>query len=1825
MSGYFDDLPETGISSPGGFFDDLPDYKKGWWDSLTDIASTGLSRNVGTGERVVGGLAQSLADKQAQYDAVSSNPFVQGLAAGYQTLKPFWAPDVIDPNIRGKSEFGETMYDLGKAREEEAQKQLQGNAIPGANLTSNLIGGAGPMAVGIGLAPLTAGMSLPAVFGGQAYGEDYGQGAFELGLTPGETETRAKLGGAGAGALSALPGGGTLAKNVLTGAAQSVGETLGRGGYDVVNDTIPEYGFKELGLETLENAGIGALTAGGVHGLGSLAGRGVKFVEDKFFPTKPVDIISDATPPTIKTGDPDFDQGQKIAADLATNFALEEYPSFTSKFDLPKKLEESLTQKDQFDLSPVRAEQTSIADFPFEELQKQIETEKAYKQYQRQLTDEQFKPVDSLYDAQDLTKRIIDGEFESPSIQAPQPEYTSPLAAAFQEKGITPEMFAEAPPPRISFPSEPDYVSRTKGRFAGAPEPVAVEPQSADFSVNYGDPYQQKTNAIKPRLSRPEPIKLPEEEAAPLAQVNSLQSAINNLRNQQLSSVRPEPAEVGYGVTPDIVTSELNSSSLGKALSKNTAIVSDISELPNGGEGLHPQTQGAYVNGKLYLVANNLKEGTSVPVALHEAVHGVLNDSTANGGRTGMEALLSTKFPDVVERIQALANDGNKVAKAAVERATKNATSPDDVPHEIVSYFAEGAQSARQGNSFLGKAAGVVKDIYSSVKVWAHEKLGTPLSMGVNDIHYILKTASENYSKRAVDNLVNPQQRSPLSSVTPESVPKMVRNEDTANRAAFGNLSLGQRLGLRESVVKSVNTEKVQSPLVTFARNKAPYLEDFARKLELSHESSKKIMRGLLLSDQGKDRLLVKAKDIGSRTAKALEYQNQVFGNRVLEVTKAKKITDTDLRAYEKGGVDAVSPEHKEIFKEYHNKNLQNSLSILDELVKEGNPITKGVVQTAEAIVANAGKYFGRFYLLDKEKGYGENLWHDYTKGSGVAKEKATAIIEPAKQKLGELYLIPSKLGDLDAFKLRDLYQTWVGPLADLRGKVPTKEGMIAALERARINMPTNVNDTLNFLVKQYLGLAGKDPSRTAEYFRNARREEGHLKAREDVPEALRKLAGEITDPVTKMTESLAAQSHFIAQQKSLNALYDMGLKGGDEAFLFKTPAERPGATVRLAGSSFGPLSGLYTSPLVAEALNAQVRMNAHGGKVLDAISRGAVEEILPALLGSVVGRGITGAAKVFRFTHILLNPRNWVLQTMGAPFHMLRAGNFTGFQALDSAKATLGNIGNGSRTTENARTVQMIQGGGSDVSHAADLKTSAKDYKKGVNQTYNQEGTQSFGKKFSHGSENFREVFQAGDQIAKESNRRAELDFWTKYYKAKGVEKTPEQINNEVAERISNVETAYSKVNLLAKSIDKSGAGYFRGYSEDMSRVMKNNYLEGFSDIIKGFQDRKDGNTQSGNMLVMHGAKRLLGSTMATTALRGIQVAVGGAVYGTGLGAAKALKDGWNAAFNDDPRKKALPDYMQDAAPIFAGKDKDGNHIVYDLSPIDPNDPFNRSIMAFAANPTEEQLGKSLKQWLTGVTIDPNNLGMYKTVYDYVNNLRQDKMVRSGLDKVAPNTSKTLQTGIVNRLGLSPAQANVTISALEKELPIKNIAAAYENRNSPLLAAQGFAGFLPEKINPIKDLKGYDAQSFMKTMGEGKNNLKQYFMIPNVSEQVLANAYKEHLQTQMDAFQKIRDKAEGAKALGYSDTDIAKALKEANLPNKMIYSVIKNKFIADMPYAADERGEYYRDFLLDKMKEARPEDRMALRAYMIDNFKTMNKVMDMFKNYSGGDGGVSK
>lgn len=132
--------------------------------------------------------------------------------------------------------------------------------------------------------------------------------------------------------------------------------------------------------------------------------------------------------------------------------------------------------------------------------------------------------------------------------------------------------------------------------------------------------------------------------------------------------------------------------------------------------------------GKMYLYLDRINPkdaGATVMAALHEATHGgQFNDRQGRPdiythmlGKDGVAAANG--------KIRRAAKEGNKLAKAAVDKA-------NDENVELVPYFVSEAVKAR-GTS-LGRLGGIVRDLKSSAKNFARENLGRELDFTLDDL-----------------------------------------------------------------------------------------------------------------------------------------------------------------------------------------------------------------------------------------------------------------------------------------------------------------------------------------------------------------------------------------------------------------------------------------------------------------------------------------------------------------------------------------------------------------------------------------------------------------------------------------------------------------------------------------------------------------------------------------------------------------------------------------------------------------------------------------------------------------------------------------------------------------------------------------------------------------------------------------------------------------------------------------------------------------------------------------------------------------------------------
>jgi hypothetical protein len=100
------------------------------------------------------------------------------------------------------------------------------------------------------------------------------------------------------------------------------------------------------------------------------------------------------------------------------------------------------------------------------------------------------------------------------------------------------------------------------------------------------------------------------------------------------------------------------------------------------------------------------------------------------------------------------------------------------------------------------------------------------------------------------------------------------------------------------------------------------------------------------------------------------------------------------------------------------------------------------------------------------------------------------------------------------------------------------------------------------------------------------RRNTGILEERKDIPEPIRKLMGEYTDPGTVFMMTVAKQAALKASSEYLNKLRENGM--GTLFFEDNDPSRPASHSVQIASTgteSMSPLGGLFTTPEIAEAL----------------------------------------------------------------------------------------------------------------------------------------------------------------------------------------------------------------------------------------------------------------------------------------------------------------------------------------------------------------------------------------------------------------------------------------------------------------------------------------------------------------------------------------------------------------------------------------------------------------------------------------------------------------
>jgi hypothetical protein len=729
----------------------------------------------------------------------------------------------------------------------------------------------------------------------------------------------------------------------------------------------------------------------------------------------------------------------------------------------------------------------------------------------------------------------------------------------------------------------------------------------------------------------------------------------------------------------------------------------------------------------------------------------------------------------------------------------------------------------------------------------------------------------------------------------------------------------------------------------------------------------------------------------------------------------------------------------------------QLSRTLLIQLVKTHPDPTPDQLRLMNTLHANSFRYATRMYAAfqgDAGRAHSSKLVKGYeagqkalTNGHDVPakfREDFNVLNNAMKYLIDNDLRIPDEEGLQSASteKLNNLFTTWVGDASETRQRVRAqaiadgathaeadqmvRETMAAALnDRAQHVDQKDMEGKSMDIIKGMLDLNPSD-SPFATFYRGFAQDRSILEHRERLPQEIKDLFGEIKDPATRLAVTIAKQGELAARTRLLLDMRDQG----DGKWLIKGhEAGLPGNekfTVPLKGESYGPLRDYRTTPAIADAIGKNLEMYSTMTQAI-AKSYNNTQATVDAF-ARAGARGITSLAGKQKLLSVVFDLYNIGQNFIGSPVGLIANGVVNPKYYLSGLKTggevimdtAFDNQNKLSKDYEDA-----IRHGVLDSARVQEIRATPQRTIKGMISDEAKAVRQ--GKSVARrASRTVVETFAMSDAWIKVGAFKERTDLLTKFYKAEGITKTPEEIKRIAANTIKDTTITYSRVPPSIKVLEAVGATTFMPYFYSVPRSISHNYIRGVKDLIEAAHAKS---SEGQLMMAMSGAQRITGATAAT--------------YGFTM-----LLKGIAAAANGDDKDKAdeMKKLMSEDArfsdSIYVGRDKTNTPLFVRLSRIDPFGPTNDIMRVYLNDKLtpEEKSRFALK--LFGNLFFSNRItqAVVKEGAAFAGVDVKDKKTK--IERFAPTAAEKAKDFLLNIGHMNLTEANTSLEAIDSLVP---------------------------------------------------------------------------------------------------------------------------------------------------------------------------------------------
>jgi hypothetical protein len=616
----------------------------------------------------------------------------------------------------------------------------------------------------------------------------------------------------------------------------------------------------------------------------------------------------------------------------------------------------------------------------------------------------------------------------------------------------------------------------------------------------------------------------------------------------------------------------------------------------------------------------------------------------------------------------------------------------------------------------------------------------------------------------------------------------------------------------------------------------------------------------------------------------------------------------------------------------------------------------------------------------------------------------------------------------------------------------------------------------------------------------------GITKARQDIPEQIRYLMGEYTDPVINYARSASKMINLLQLQEQLNKLKDFGVAN---KLFFERPTGNAATQIAADGSDTrSPLNGLYAEKDLVDAIE-NFEMFHKGGAAFQLYSMANAWVKWGKTVGSIQAQFRNPISNVlievvngnFNFGGNL-KPVKTILAEFGVPSVDTKEG-----RAYLTRAAQLGVYDNTvlNEFTQMLKDAQSYKGSTIDLAEELAGK-SANVLKKGV--------------------EALNKTYRAGDNLFKlmawENETKQLMD-------GRGLPRQEAEVI--AAERVKNTRPTYSRVPRIIKAFRLQPLiGQFVSWPSEMLRILPNT-------VRYAAEDFKTPGMRK------YAFQRVAGMLLGTTALIGI----------VRLGM-------WATGFNDrkvDALRRFVAPYQKNASLMPTGMDgKDVGYI--DVSYTSPYEIFFGPVQAaISGRDPEESIFGAIKDF-TESYIGPSILAN-SIISAYYGKAPQGRTIRNPQDTFTDQSLDTISyllrqnepatVSQIRRIGYAlTGQPDTTVSK-------------YGRIYKPSEELSALFGIRPQSINVSKALES-KASRFNTDMADvGRIFTETYGAVGNVPEAKVREQFEKMQNRRRIMFDEANKDFHAAMLLGLSRSEAISAMRAGGMGVDNASAIANNKY----------------------------------------------------------------